>query len=79
MENIKDLGSEVDQTHPEKQEGEVSSSANAFLWAALGSVAASLTLKLLKRNPALAVGIGVPAFLLFGIYKLSRQTGHNSE
>jgi hypothetical protein len=77
MENLNDRGSEIGQTNPEKNDGEVASASNAFLWAALGSVAASLSLKILKRNPALAIGIGVPAFLLFGIYKMSRQTAKN--
>jgi hypothetical protein len=79
MENIKDPGSKMDHTNSEKQESGVTTASNAFLWAALGSVAASLTLKLLKRNPALAVGIGVPAFLIFGIYKLVRQNAHGSD
>lgn len=79
MENIKNLRSKMDRTNPEKHEGEEATASNSFLWAAFGSLAASFALKLLKRNPALAVGIGVPAFLIFGIYKISRQTGHNSK
>ena len=79
MEKIKDLRSKTDKTNPEKQVGEDETATNSFLWAALGSLAASFALKLLKKNPALAVGIGVPAFLIFGIYKISRQTGHNSK
>jgi hypothetical protein len=77
MENIKDLRSKTDRTNPEKHEGEDATASNSFLWAAFGSLAASLALTLLKRNPALAVGIGVPAFLIFGIYKMSRQAGHS--
>jgi len=79
MENIKDLKSNMAKTIPENHEGDAASASNAFLWAALGSLAASFSLKLLIRNPALAARVGVPIVLLFGIYKLVRQTGRDSK
>jgi hypothetical protein len=55
--------------------------SDVFLWASLGAMAASLTLKILRRNDAaLFVGHWAPSFLLFGIYnKLVKQLGHDSE
>ncbi len=51
--------------------------SDTFLWLALGSIAASLTLKLSGRGrDALFVGQWAPTFLLFGIYnKLVKQLG----
>ena len=88
MENMQD--NRMDQTNPEKREGEVATMieeqtakipSDVFLWASLGSMAASLTLKILKRDEqALFVGLWAPAFLLFGIYnKLVKQLGHDSK
>lgn len=90
MENMENIKSRMDQTNPEKKEGEVAAMieeqtakipSDVFLWASLGSMAASLTLKLLKRDEqALFVGLWAPAFLLFGIYnKLVKQLGHDSQ
>ena len=90
MENMENIKSRMDQTNPEKKEGEVATMieeqtakipSDVFLWASLGSMAASLTLKLLKRDEqALFVGLWAPAFLLFGIYnKLVKQLGHDSQ
>ena len=51
--------------------------SDLFLWAALASIAASLTLQLLSRKDnALFVGQWAPTFLLLGIYnKLVKQLG----
>ena len=51
--------------------------SDTFLWLALGSIAASLTLKLTDRDKdALFVGQWAPTFLLLGIYnKLVKQLG----
>ena len=51
--------------------------SDLFLWAALASIAASLTLQLLNRKDnALFVGQWAPTFLLLGIYnKLVKQLG----
>ena len=59
----------------EKQTAKLPS--DTFLWLALGSIAASLTLKTLgRRNDALFVGQWAPTFLVFGVYnKLVKQLG----
>jgi hypothetical protein len=51
--------------------------SDTFLWAALGSIAASLTLKIVGRNKdALFVGQWAPTFLILGVYnKLVKQLG----
>ena len=43
--------------------------SDVFLWAALGSIATSATLRLMgKKNASLFVGDWVAPFLLFGVY-----------
>ena len=51
--------------------------SDTFLWLALGSIAASLTLKMTGREKdALFVGHWAPTFLLLGVYnKLVKQLG----
>ena len=51
--------------------------SDTFLWLALGSIAASLTLKISGRDKdALFVGQWAPTFLLLGVYnKLVKQLG----
>lgn len=51
--------------------------SDTFLWAALASIAGSLTLKILGKNhEALFVGQWAPTFLLLGLYnKLVKQLG----
>ena len=53
--------------------------SDTFLWLAWGSVAASLTLKLMGRHKdALFVGQWAPTFLIHGVYvKLVKQLGHD--
>lgn len=55
--------------------------SDLFLWAALGSMAASLTLKIMARkHTALFVGQWVAPFLLLGIYnKLVKLEGHDKD
>lgn len=55
--------------------------SDLFLWAALGSMAVSASLKVMGRNhTALFVGQWAPSFLLLGIYnKLVKQEGHDAE
>lgn len=55
--------------------------SDLFLWAALGAIGGSLTLKLLKKDQeALFVGQWAAPFLLLGIYnKLVKLEGHDSE
>ena len=49
--------------------------SDTFLWAAMGSIAGSLTLKLIGRDQdALFVGQWAPTFLILGLYnKLVKQ------
>jgi hypothetical protein len=53
--------------------------SDIFLWAALGSMAVSLTLQLTNaKHRSLFIGQWAPSFLLFGIYnKLVKQQGHD--
>lgn len=55
--------------------------SDIFLWASLGSMAVSLTLKLMKKShTALFVGQWAAPFLLLGIYnKLVKLEGHDEE
>ena len=55
--------------------------SDLFLWAALSSMAASLTLKFMaKKHTALFVGQWAAPFLLLGIYnKLVKLEGHDQE
>lgn len=86
----KEVKSKLKEVNPEKREGEVATMleeqtakipSDVFLWASLGSMAASLTLKIMRKDEeALFVGQWAPAFLLLGIYnKLVKQMGHDSE
>ena len=55
--------------------------SDTFLWAALASMGASFTLKMLKQDHwALFIGQWAPSFLLFGIYnKIVKVEGHDKE
>lgn len=55
--------------------------SDLFLWAALGSMGAALTLKLMgKNNSALFVGQWAAPFLLLGLYnKIVKLEGHDKE
>jgi hypothetical protein len=75
-------------TNTEHKEGEAATiieeqtaklPSDIFLWASLGSMAASLTLKLAGRtHTALFVGQWAAPFLLLGIYnKLVKLEGHD--
>jgi hypothetical protein len=89
MENtVKDLKTKADNFNPQQKEGPVATAieqytaklpSDLFLWAALGSMAISATLKVLKKDEeALFVGQWPAPFLLLGIYnKLVKQQGHD--
>lgn len=55
--------------------------SDVFLWAAVGAMGVSLSLKLLnKRHSALFVGQWASPFLLLGIYnKIVKVEGHDKE
>ena len=74
--------------NPEHKEGPVARTiehqtakvpSDVFLWAALGSMAASLTLKILQQDKtALFVGQWAPSFLILGMYnKIVKLEGHD--
>ncbi|HEX2920791.1 MAG TPA: hypothetical protein VHO50_06465 [Bacteroidales bacterium] len=91
METItKDVKTKLDEANPDKDEGYVAEAieeqtakipSDAWLWVALGSMAASLVLKVMKRDDiSVFVGLWAPSLLLFGIYnKLVKQLGHDSK
>ena len=74
--------------NPEHQEGKVAKAieeqtakfpSDIFLWAALGSMAVSLTLQLTRaKHRSLFIGQWAAPFLLLGIYnKLVKLEGHD--
>lgn len=74
--------------NPERKEGKVAKTiesqtarlpSDVFLWAAVGAMACSLTLKLMKNDHmSLFIGQWPAPFLLFGLYnKLVKQAGHD--
>lgn len=91
--NVKDVAAEVKRKaanyNPMRKEGPVAKAieeqtaklpSDTFLWAAVGSMAASLTLKLLKQDQwAVFIGQWAPSFLILGLYnKLVKLEGHDS-
>lgn len=85
-----DLKNKADNFNPEKKEGPVARSieeytsrlpSDLFLWAALGSMAVSATLKIMKKDDeALFVGQWPAPFLLLGLYnKIVKIAGHDSK
>jgi hypothetical protein len=84
-----DLKRKAANFNPERKEGPVAKAiesqtskvpSDAFLWASVSTMAASLTLKLFKQDHlALFVGQWAAPMLLFGIYnKLVKLEGHDS-
>ena len=74
--------------NPEHKEGKIARTieeqtaklpSDVFLWAAIGAMACSFTLKLMKNDHmSLFIGQWPAPFLLFGIYnKLVKQEGHD--
>jgi hypothetical protein len=55
--------------------------SDLFLWAAVGSMAASLTLKLLGRDHiSMFIGQWAPPLLIMGLYnKLVKLEGHDAQ
>ena len=74
----KDLRTKAATFNPEQKEGPIAKAiesqtaklpSDLFLWASVGVMATSLTLKLLgKKNTALFIGQWDSPFLFFGIY-----------
>jgi len=63
----------------EKQTAKIPS--DVFLWASVGAMATSLTLKIMgRKDDALFVGQWAAPFLLFGVYnKLVKVAGHDQK
>jgi len=89
-EDFKQLKNKADSVNPEHKEGPVAAAiekytsklpSDIFLWAALGSMAVSATLKILKKDEeALFVGQWAPSFLLLGNYnKMIKLAGYNAD
>ncbi|WP_192821925.1 hypothetical protein [Rufibacter sp. LB8] len=85
-----DLKNAADNYNPEHREGPVARTieeytaklpSDLFLWAALGSMAVSATLKIMKKDEeALFVGQWPAPFLLLGLYnKIVKVKGHEGE
>ena len=84
----KEVESKMAGFNPEKKEGPVATMleeqtaripSDVYLWAAVGSMAASLMFKIIRRDDAaIFVGLWAPSFLLIGTYnKLVKQLGHD--
>lgn len=78
----------IDKTNPSHKEGRVATKieqqtakipSDTFLWAALGSIVASLTFRIIgKGNWATFLGQWAPSFLLLGLYnKIVKELGHD--
>ncbi|MFC6997363.1 hypothetical protein [Rufibacter roseus] len=90
MATAQDLKNKADNANPEHKEGPVARTieeytaklpSDLFLWAALGSMAVSATLKIMKKDEeALFVGQWPAPFLLLGLYnKVVKVKGHEGE
>lgn len=77
-------------TNPSHREGPVAEAieeqtaklpSDLFLWAALGSIATSLTFKLMGKNTtANFIGQWAPTFLILGMYnKIVKLEGHDGQ
>jgi hypothetical protein len=87
---VEELKTKAATYNPTKREGKVAKAieeqtaklpSDAFLWTAVGCMAASLVFQLTRRDHlSLFIGQWVPSFLLFGIYnKIVKVEGHDSE
>jgi hypothetical protein len=83
---MRDIAEEVSRTGHEEgrlarmiEEQTTKLPSDFFLWAAVGSIAGSLTLKIMGRShDALFVGQWAPTFLILGLYnKLVKVEGHD--
>jgi uroporphyrinogen-III decarboxylase len=83
-----ELKSKAANFNPERKEGPVAKAiesqtaklpSDTFLWAAIGAMATSLTLKIMGKNhTALFIGQWAAPFLLLGVYnKIVKVEGHD--
>jgi hypothetical protein len=86
----RDLKEKADRANPQHKEGPVASAienytsklpSDVYLWAALGSMAVSATLKVMRKDEeALFVGQWAPSFLLLGVYnKIVKVAGYEAD
>lgn len=84
------MKNKADRANPEHKEGPVAAAleqytaklpSDVYLWAALGSMAISATLKVMKKDEeALFVGQWAPSFLLLGVYnKIVKEFGYQRD
>ena len=83
-----DLKSKIENINPYREEGKVAKAieaqtaripSDAFLWVAVGVMAASVTLKVLRKShTALFIGQWVAPILVMGLYnKIVKVQGHD--
>lgn len=79
MENSKNLGYHEGSLAKRIESETAKLPSDVFLWAAIGSMAVSLSLQVAgKKHKGLFFGQWAAPFLLFGIYnKLVKQHGHD--
>lgn len=88
--NLKNFAAEAAEFNPTHKEGKVARKieeqtaklpSDTFLWASIGAMATSLTLKLLKKDElALFVGQWSAPFLILGLYnKIVKVEGHDKD
>lgn len=87
---MEDLKAKASNVNPARKEGPVAKAIESqtaklpsdwFLWASVGAMATSLTLKLMGHNrTSLFIGQWTAPFLLFGIYnKIVKVEGHDKD
>jgi len=90
VESVKERIEKARDFNPQRREGKVATAiesqtaripSDVFLWTSLGALAASLTLKVLKKDHiALFVGQWAAPFLIMGLYnKLVKVGGHDQK
>jgi hypothetical protein len=88
--NGADLKAKADNYNPQHKEGPVAAAiedytarlpSDTFLWAAMGSMAISATLKIMGREKdSTFVGQWAPSFLLLGLYnKIVKMQGYEKD
>ena len=88
--DAQELKNKADNYNPQYKEGPVAAAiekytaklpSDLFLWAAVGSIAISATLKVMRKDEeALFVGQWPPTFLLLGLYnKLVKMEGFEKD
>lgn len=85
--DLKTMAATINPTHKEGrvakaiEEQTAKLPSDLFLWTAVGAMAASLTLKLMKNDHlSMFIGQWAPSLLILGLYnKLVKVEGHDQE